>query len=53
MVLFMAYVFLRQSFTTVCDYLINTRAKGEGGGWIGMAGADIILTVLEGIRFPM
>lgn len=53
MVFFMAYVFLRQSLTTVRDYLINNRAKREKGRLDRRGRGDIILTVLEGTRFPM
>lgn len=47
-----AYLFLRQSFTTGCDYLNNTRAK-RGKGEVGQLGAVEVDLILEGIRFPM
>lgn len=54
-VVLVVYLFLRQFLTTVCDYLINTRAK-RGQGEVGQPEAvevDLVLTVLQGIGCPM
>ena len=42
--MYLAYMFLRRSFATECDYLINTRAKKVKGD-VGKAWWSLILSL--------